>query len=308
LLKRSIPAFAIGVMLIAPSSSSAPGRVFHDCPGCPEMVVIPPGRFLMGSPSSDPHRRANGREEPQHPVTIGYTFAVGRFDVTRDEYARFARETQLRDPAGCNTHVPPQWLTIPNLSWHSTGFDQTGRDPVVCVSWTEAVAYATWLSQKTGRRYRLLSEAEYEYVARAGTTGQAFWGDDPTKACAYENGPDSALVETFPEQKAHRDDIIPCRDGYVFTAPVGHFKPNPFGLYDIMGNVFVWVQDCFSANYQGAPTDGSARVDKECASRMNRGGSWTSTPTGPRVAQRGTDDALTTRVVDLGFRLARDGP
>jgi sulfatase modifying factor 1 len=281
-------------------------RVFRDCRGCPEMVVIPPGTYLMGSPSTDPHRDTSGSEEPRHRVTISYTFAVGKYDVTRDEYAEFVRDTKLPDPLGCNFHVPPHWPRIPSLNWHNTGFHQTGRDPAVCMSWTEATAYTKWLSRQTGHAYRLLTEAEYEYVARAGTTGQAYWGDDSTMACAYENGPDSSLLDVFPDQRARRTDAIACRDGYVYTSPGGSFKPNAFGLYDIMGNVFTWVQDCLNDNYNGAPTDGSARLDGDCASRINRGGSWTSTPFGPRVAQRGDDNAMTTRVVDLGFRVARD--
>lgn len=115
-------------------------RVFRDCRGCPEMVVIPPGTYLMGSPSTDPLRDTSGSEEPQHRVTIRYTFAVGKYDVTRDEYAEFVRETKLPDPLGCNFHVPPHWPRIPSLNWHNTGFHQTGRDPAVCVSWTEATA------------------------------------------------------------------------------------------------------------------------------------------------------------------------
>lgn len=282
-----------------------PGDSFHDCAAdCPEMVMIPPGSFLMGSPPGDAHQGAQGEEQPQHRVTISYPFAVGKYEVTRDQYAAFARDTRLADPDGCNVHEPPRWPTIMGLNWHNTGFPQTGRDPVVCVSWLEAQAYTKWLSHKTGRKYRLLSEAEWEYADRAGTDTQAYWGDDPSVACRYANGVDATLTERFPKGKW--EDRVPCHDGYVFTAPAGSFRPNAFGLYDMEGNAFEWVEDCWSDNYQGAPSDGSARTQAEdCSNRVNRGGSWTAMPTGLRSAHRGVDDFQMTRVVDLGFRVAR---
>lgn len=184
---------------------------------------------------------------------------------------------------------------------------------MVCVSWDEAYAYTRWLSRKTGHSYRFLSEAEWEYAARAGTTTEAFWGDDEKRACEYGNGVDLTLRDKFPKAKwesaaPHNPNpghVLPCRDGHVFTAPAGSYRPNAFGLYDTSGNAFEWVADCWWANYVGAPTDGSPRTDGDCTSRVNRGGSWTSNPTGLRSAYRGKD--LTgTRVVDLGFRVARE--
>ncbi|MHB8814932.1 MAG: formylglycine-generating enzyme family protein [Steroidobacteraceae bacterium] len=177
----------------------------------------------------------------------------------------------------------------------------------------EARAYTRWLSGKTGHSYRLLSEAEWEYVARAGTTTEAFWGDDEKRACAYGNGVDLTLSERFPHAKwqsaAPRNpnpgDVLPCHDGHLFTAPAGSYKPNAFGLYDTAGNVFEWVADCWSPNYDGAPTDGSPRTDGDCTVRVNGGGSLTSNPTGLRSAYRWNDPAWL-HVVDLGFRLARE--
>jgi formylglycine-generating enzyme len=281
-----------------------PGESFRDCRNvCPEMVALPPGGFLMGSPPTDGRQGAEGEEQPQHRVTISYAFAVGKFEITRDEYANFVRETGLADPDGCNAHEPPHWPTIMGLNWHNTSFPQTGRDPAVCVSWHEAQAYTRWLSEKTGQTYRLLSEAEWEYAARAGTNTQAFWGDSEEEACQYANGVDLSLVDRFP--KAQWENVAPCHDGHVFTAPVGSFQPNSFGLYDMEGNVFEWVTDCWAKNYDGAPTDGSARIDGDCSKRVNRGGSWTSTPTGLRSTHRDEDHVERTRVVDLGFRVAR---
>jgi formylglycine-generating enzyme len=281
------------------------GTSFHDCrKGCPEMVALPPGSFLMGASPTDEHRGADGVEEPQHRVDIKYAFAVGKFEITRGEYAEFAREVNLKDPDGCNVHEPPHWPKIMGLSWHNPSFTQTERDPVVCVSWQEAQAYTQWLSMKTGQRYRLLSESEWEYADRAGTTTQAYWGDSQEKACAYANGVDLTLVDRFPNAKW--ENIARCHDGQVFTAPVGSYKANAFGLHDMEGNVFEWVMDCWAKNYNGAPSDGSPRLDGECGKRVNRGGSWTSAPTGLRSTHRDEDDVAVTRVVDLGFRVARN--
>ena len=282
------------------------GGVFRDCAsGCPEMVVVPAGSYLMGSRPEDVQQGKDGEEQPQHRVEIGYAFAVGRFEVTRDEYAAFVRDTALADPDGCNVHEPPRWPTIMGLNWHNTGFPQGGRDPVVCVSWLEAEAYTRWLSHKTGHHYRLLSEAEWEYADRAGTQSEAYWGDDPNAACEYANGVDATLTERFP--KGRWEERVPCHDGHIFTAPVGSYRPNAFGLYDMEGNAFEWVEDCWADNYQGAPADGSARTaGADCGNRVNRGGSWTSIPTGLRSAHRGLDNFENTRVVDLGFRVARN--
>ena len=291
-----------------------PGQTFRDCPeACPEMVVVPPGTYLMGSPAVDSRQRKDRAEQPQHRVTIEYAFAVGKYEVTRDEYARFALQTHLRDPDGCHVHEPPNWPIITGLSWHRTPFPQTGRDPVVCVSWEEARAYTRWLSAKTGHSYRLPSEAEWEYAARAGTTTESFWGDDEKLACRYGNGVDLTLVGRFPkvnwEDAGPRNPnpgyVLPCHDGHVFTAPVGSYEPNAFDLYDTLGNVAEWMADCWWPNYVGAPTDGAPRTDGACSRRVNRGGTWTSSPTGLRSAYREADRP-TNRVVDLGFRVARE--
>jgi formylglycine-generating enzyme required for sulfatase activity len=175
---------ALGADLTLSAQERAPGTTFRDCPDCPEMVVVPAGKFLMGSPSTETGRDIDGTEDPHHEVTIARPFAVAKYETTRDEYARFVKETALADPPGCNVHQvsPPHWPTIEGLNWHNTGFTQTGRDPVVCMSWNEAVAYVAWLSKKTGKSYRLLSEAEWEYAARAGTTTPDYWGDRRTPA------------------------------------------------------------------------------------------------------------------------------
>jgi sulfatase modifying factor 1 len=309
-----LAAFVAPGVLASSKQAYEPGQAFRDCPnGCPEMVVVPAGTYLMGSPAADLRQALNGIEQPRHRVTIRHAFAVGRFEVTREEYAQFAQETRLHDPDGCNVHEPPNWPKKAGLSWHTTPYPQTGRDPVVCVSWDEAKAYTQWLSRKTGHSYRLLSEAEWEYVARAGTTTQAFWGDDEKRACEHGNGVDLTLVGKFPEtnwevpapRNPNPGRVLPCHDNHVFTAPVGSYKPNAFGLYDTAGNVFEWVADCWSANYDGAPIHGSPRTDGDCTERVNRGGGWDSNPTGLRSAYRWNDPTWL-HVADLGFRIARE--
>ncbi len=210
------------------------GDVFRDCPECPEMVILPPGTFLMGS-------RA-WAERPQHLVTIGQPIAVGRYEVTFAEWEACVRE------GGCNGYKPR------DEKWGR------GNRPVINVDWSDAQSYVSWLSRKTGKPYRLLSEAEWEYAARAGTTTEYYWGDDPQRSaiCAYANvGP-----------------IYYCADEKRSTLPVGSFHPNNFGLYDMSGNVLEWTADCWNDNYAGAPFDGRARQEGNCKLRPLRGGSW----------------------------------
>jgi|SRR5579863_389745 len=299
-LKLATP-FAALWLMVAPAHATPPaGSVFRDCQRvCPQMVVLPRGSFLMGSPVTEAGRDSD-EEDPQHRVTIDYDFAVGKFPVTREEYGQFVQATGQPDPAGCNIHQPPHWPTVAGLNWHHTGFIQTARHPAVCVGWQEAQAYVRWLSRKAGHEYRLLSESEWEYAARAGTTTADYWGDRQEDACLYANGVDLTMQERFSD----REVVQPCRDGYVYTAPVGSFRPNAFGLYDMMGNVFEMLADCYEKTYRGAPTDGSPKTTATCACRSNRGGSWTSTPSGLRAAYRACD-MEDTRVVDLGFRVAR---
>lgn len=302
-------AAALAAALLSPATALAittpkPGTVFRDCAGCPEMVAVPPGTFVMGAAPGETGADPAG-EGPQHRVTIAYPLAVGRYEVTRGEWARFVKETALPDPRyGCNRHMPkaPFWPQTRGLSWHDTGFPQTDRHPAVCLSWNEAKAYTAWLSQKTGKTYRMLSEAEWEYAARAGTTSAHFWGEKPEDACRYANGSDLTRKEKHPEWTADQ----PCHDGFAETSPVGSFRPNRFGLYDMAGNVAEMTLDCLNPDYKGAPADGSPRLTGDCKYRMNRGDTWTSTPGGLRSAARGYDDATYTRVYDLGFRVARE--
>jgi formylglycine-generating enzyme required for sulfatase activity len=241
-----------------------PKDTFTECADCPEMIVVPAGRFTMGSPAREPGRDTD--EGPQHTVTLARQFAVATFALTFDEWDACVAD------GGCNGYQPS------DQGWGR------GRRPVVDVSWDDAKAYVTWLSRKTGKTYRLLSEAEYEYAARAGTTFAYPWGG--------AIGKNNANCESCGSQWDKKQ-----------TAPVGSFAANGFGLYDMVGNVWAWTEDCAHENYNGAPTDGSAWTSGDCKYRVVRGGSWFDSPRSLRSASRNWITAG--RYVIIGFRVGR---
>ena len=198
------------------------------------MVVVPAGDFMMGSPEKE--RGRSDEEGPQHRVTIAKPLAIGKFSITRGEFAAFVKETDHKTEEGAMSSGP-EWKHQPDRSWRSPGFDQDDRHPVVCVNWHDAKEYVAWLSKKVGKAYRLLTEAEREYAARAKTATRYSFGDD-----------DAALSE----YAWYR----PNSGGA--THPVGEKKPNAFGLFDMHGNVWAWCEDTWHSNYHGAPNDGSA--------------------------------------------------
>ena len=249
------------------------GGAFRDCSVCPVMTRVPPGSFVMGSSES--------RDEgPRHEVTIPYPLAVGVFEVTFEEWDACVAG------GGCGGHRP-----------RDRGWGR-GNRPVIDVSWEDAQGYVAWLSRETAEEYRLLSEAEWEYVARAGT--ETYWGTSARRQCDYANGED----ESVPSQYVSL--LAPCVDGFAReTAPVGAFRPNAFGLYDVLGNVWEWTEDCWNENYAGAPADGRAWEDGDCTQRVLRGGSWgVEAPGSLRSANRYRYSAGV-RNNYFGFRLAR---
>jgi formylglycine-generating enzyme required for sulfatase activity len=256
-------------LTVAEECGLKPRDVFKECDKCPEMVVVPAGSFVMGAGDANAHES----ELPRHQVTLARPFAVGKFHVTRDQFVAFVGETGYE--------VGPCF---------SRNVSQSGNHPVVCINWADATAYVGWLSTKTGQTYRLLTEAEFEYAARAGTVTEWFWGDQRTDAKAY----------------AH------CRDcgGDVpkATAPAGSLKPNMFGLYDMAGNADQMVQDCWVGHYNGVPTDGSVRSGGICSGFVSmhviRGGSWQKTLDWARSAYRFFQDS-DMRSNEVGFRVAR---
>jgi len=267
---------------IRPSTGETPhqGRSFRDCADCPEMVVLPSGRFIMGTEASE--RGSAPNERPRHAVLVNAAFAVGKYHVTRGEYARFVQASGYTgEKDGC----AGDWPTT--KSWHDPGFPQSDRDPVVCVDWYDAKAYSAWLSATTGKSYRLLTEAEWEYAARAGTTTARWWGDDIGRGHANCYG------------------CVSQWEGKRWTSPVGSFAPNLFGIHDMLGNAFQWVEDCFLRSYAAASNDASvARKSEDCSNRVVRGGGWSSDTTALRSSYRWSFYA-SYRVFSTGFRVAR---
>ncbi|HJQ57181.1 MAG TPA: formylglycine-generating enzyme family protein [Vineibacter sp.] len=261
-------------------ADAAMRRSGRDCPHCPEMVRIPPGSFMMGAAPGEHEREKMSQvwrdpELPQHRVTIADAFSLGRYEVTRGEFRAFLDATGHRMGRFC---------------WPVPRYDETDRHPMLCANWADATAYVRWLSEITGRRYRLPSEAEWEYAARAGTTTARYWGDAQEPACTYENVDDAAFG---------------CVDGFKDTAPVGSFKPNGFGLYDMLGNAWEWTADCWNPSHVGAPVDGSARTEGDCSYRVMRGGNWFTVPRYARAAAR-SNVVAAERSHLTGFRVARD--
>lgn len=252
----------LGVVgMTAPSAAQQVGDTFRDCSDCPEMVVVPSGSFRMGS------SYGGDWEKPVHDVRIGYSFAVGKYEVT------FGQWDACVSAGGCS-HRP---------------FDSVrGSRPVINVSWNDAQEYVRWLSRTTGERYRLLSEAEWEYVARAGTTTRYWWGNDIGRGRA------SCLSD--------------CGDSDDEAAPVGSFAANGFGLHDVHGNVWEWVEDCANDSYRGAPTDGAAWTTGDCSTRVLRSGSFNDYAEYLRSANRYRGYPDYRGGNDIGFRVARTLP
>ena len=248
-----------------------PGAYLRDCELCPQLVVVPAGSFMMGSPDSEWGRFHN--EGPQRQVTIPEPFAVGVYEVTFEEWDACVND------GGCNGYQPD-----------GEGWGREAR-PVINVSWDDARAYVSWLSQRTGQRYRLLSESEWEYVARAGTmepfhTGGTISADQANYDSSYTYG-------------SGRKGRYRGR-----TVQVGTFSPNAFGLHEVHGNVWEWTQDCWNENYTGAPTDSRAWETGECQERVLRGGSWGDVPWLLRSADRGKNEPGV-RGPKIGFRVGR---
>ena len=227
-------------------------------------------------------------EGPQHDVRIAKPFAVGEFQVTVDEFKAFVAATAYDAGSTCYAWNGKSWEPQSGRSWRDPGFAQTGSHPAACLNWNDAQAYAKWLSGKTGRAYRLPSEAEWEYAARGqtqpGNYPRYFFGDSEADFCKYGNGADQTAQKQIPGAKDWT--VLPCSDGYAYTSPVGSFRPNAFGLFDMHGNVWQWVEDCYHDTFVGAPTNGKAWTDGKCETRVLRGGSWNNDPGDLRAADR----------------------
>ncbi|HEY5048752.1 MAG TPA: formylglycine-generating enzyme family protein [Rhizomicrobium sp.] len=275
------------------------GREFQECPDCPAMVGIPAGAFAMGSPASEQGRFEN--EGPQHYVTM-QAFALGKYDVTSEEFQNFLIATGYQ-PAPCNPILNLKWTSPEKGIAHPPFGTEPRLWPATCLDWKDAQAYIVWLNAKVHAQrpeirshtgpYRLPDEAEWEYAARAGTTSARWWGQPIGVGSANCNGCGS---------KWDNQEL----------ANVGTFGPNPFGLYDMLGNVWQWTADCWHDNYVGAPRNGAAwTAGGDCRKHVLRGGSWDNVPLFVRSAARsaGAADGGEYDYSTLaGFRVARDLP
>ncbi len=290
-------------------SRPQPGQVFRDTLSDgtrgPALVVIGAGEFWMGSPESEAGREPveDAGRERRHRVRIERAFALGQTEVTVGEFRRFADATRYRTEAerdvgakGCYAYDAKndKWDWRAGLNWRKPGYEQTDSHPVVCVSWNDANRYLGWLTKETGRNYRLPTEAEWEYAARAGTTTARYWGDGvDASACGYANV----------ANKEHGwSTAFPCSDGYEFTAPVGSFQPNGWKLNDMLGNVWEWTCSAFAKEYDGSESKCSKK--DTTGPLAVRGGAWNDGPAWVRSASR-FRDAPADRFNGQGFRLAR---
>jgi len=250
----------------------------------PEMVVVPAGEYTMGSPMSEPNRLPF--EAPLRRVRIGYAFAVSKTPITVGEYARFVADTHYDAGNSCWTHEKDGDKVRPGRGWARLGFEETGDTPAVCMNWSDVQAYLAWLSKTTGHAYRLLSDTEYEYANRAGTTTLYWWGDEIGLNHANCDGCGSALANIHP-------------------APAGSFAPNPFGLYDTTGNGWEWLADCAADAGAATPVDGAPNLAGNCGKHMMRGGSWNNKPPFLHPALHVGLDLSAPRYDVSAFRVAR---
>lgn len=280
----------------------------RDCAHCPEMVVVPAGTAILGAAASDLFR--NPDETPARAFEIRAPFAVSRYEVTLDEYEGFVRATRHAIEGHCLTDRSRlgTWVLDAGTTFRDPGFPQQGDHPVACVSWDDAQAYVAWLNAQTDGGYRLLTEVEWEYVARASAL-QNFvypWGDDPAGGCLVANGFDQTTMAAYAGMDASAYKIfdpLSCTDGWLHTAPVGSLAANEFGVYDMIGNVAEWVEDCYSASHEALSESGlPATSQGTCSRRIAKGGSWGTLAHNLRTAERvpypGThrDDSIGIRV------------
>ena len=309
--------FLAATVLLLPLLGDAHAQVapqtFSDCADCPEMVMLPGGSFTMGVPRGEEEREGvpvdlRGRSEPQRRVTIAPGLAMSRSAVTLGQFAAFVAATGHTPGSGCwafvNNGTTYEYQEAPALNWRNPGFPQKEDHPVVCVSWLDAQAYARWLATTTGKPYRLPSEAEWEFAARAGTTTARYWGDTQAPACEYGNVADLSLAEALNLDRRPQFTFR-CTDRHIYTAPVGSFRPNAFGLHDMLGNVWQWTLDCLNPTLEGQPMDGSPRLAGDCANRSMRGGSWSHLPWYVRAGNRVRGTAVD-RYNFAGIRVVRD--
>jgi len=304
--------FWMAVLWVAQASAQTPGEVIQDCDECPRVVVVPAGEFEMGTPTGAYEVNVESGEGPPINITIAKPFAIGETEVTIGQYRAFVEATGFEPGSGCQVILPGGGgTTDPEANWESPIQPRRARDshPVACLDYEEMLAYTAWLSETTGNVYRLPSESEWEYAARAGTTAPRPWGGTTSfegvslsLTCEHANGYDVSAQKEY----VFAWPYARCRDGYEDVAPVAQFQASAYGLYDMMGNLWERTTDCFTASYWGRPPDARVWVwEGGCPRRVVRGGGWYSRPTNIRPARRASGDP-TIRGNDLGFRVVRE--
>ena len=257
-----------------------------------EFSLIPSGKFKMGDFSGQKD------EQPLRDVEVNL-FYLQTTEVTLEQYSKYAAASKLVDDKGC-WYFKDYWRYSNEFSWENPGYFQEDSHPVVCISWIDVQNFVQWLNLKSPHVFRLPTEAEWEYAARAFSTSTYYWGDDPMGLCIHANAADNQTLKQFPTFKSND-----CDDGYLVTSPVGNYLPNPFGLFDIYGNAWEWTQDCWNSSYKQAPKDGTAWLTGVCDKRIYRGGGWGDTPRFARSSLRNVAKKNERRD-DIGFRLAYD--
>ncbi|CCJ07179.1 SUMF1/EgtB/PvdO family nonheme iron enzyme [Methylocystis sp. SC2] len=264
------------------------------------MQIVPSGSVLVGAGALELKQEGVPLDwmefaQPQHTVVIKHDFAVSRYPITLGEFRQFVRASGFEPSGGCVHYDGTRWKVQRKWSWKKTSFEQTDRHPVVCVNWFDAEKYVHWLNRQTGGGYRLLSEDEWEYAARGGSKDRRYWGDDTDHSiqCQYANGADFSYSRVY--GKDHSANLK-CSDGYAHTSPVGAFRPNAFGLFDMLGNVNQWVDNCVDSD--------TSSEQRQCRMKGLRGGAWSDPPWAIRSADR-YRDLPSTRCMGIGFRIAK---
>lgn len=307
LVLGAAPALAQDAPAAAPAPAGPP--TLRDCPDCPALALVPAQSAVIGAGEDMPDRRRG--ERGRATAVIAAPFAMGVHEVTRAQFAAFVRETGYvlatgprpdgpDIPEGCN-YWNGGFGYAASLSWRDPGYVQRETEPVVCVSVRDATAYLAWLTRKTGRVYRLPSSVEWEVAARAGSPAAWPWGGESDTACEHANVADRTFGAARPDRP-----VFPCTDGYATTSPVGRFRANAYGLFDMIGNAWEWTADCWRTDLAGAPLDGRAITAGEggdCAFRTPHGGAWISGPGWARPSARSRDPEVYRSFI-LGFRVA----
>lgn len=306
-------AIAAALLAFAPQVARAATPVpaaIRDCADCPDMLPIPQGSFTMGTRPGGYEQAENTGETPPAAIAVPAAFLMSQTEVTVAQFAAFVSAARYRPAARCRAYLDGRWTTTSKADWRTApdGDAMAGGLPATCVTWSDAQAYALWLSAKTGQHYRLPSEAEWEYAARGGIDAPRYWGWNSfegvsiSDACDNANTYDVTAMRVFAFGWPHAQ----CADGFTGLAPAATFRPNAFGLYDMIGNAWEWTQDCYTASYANRAKDSRPWLwSGGCEERPVRGGSWASRPLQARAANRGHREPSFAGN-DLGFRVARD--